>query len=61
VRVSDSRTETAEAHVRRHVSGVDVDRAFLRWLEARLAVEDPETAEDALDYLVAIALHDRSR
>jgi hypothetical protein len=37
------------------------DHAFLHWFEARLATSGPDIPEqDVLDYLVAVALYERS-
>jgi hypothetical protein len=39
-------------------TGRELDSAFLRWLEARVATGDPEASEeDAINYLVALALN----
>jgi hypothetical protein len=38
----------------------EVDRAFLDWLEARLGVGRDIRDEDVLDYLVALALYNRT-
>ena len=34
----------------------EIDRAFLRWFEARLATTRPVTSDDVTDYLIALAL-----
>ncbi len=39
----------------------DVDRAFLDWFDARLPSDGPDVRDvDVLDYLVALALYDRT-
>ncbi|MBV9797058.1 MAG: hypothetical protein JO039_03345 [Solirubrobacterales bacterium] len=39
----------------------EIDRAFLDWFDARLASDRPDVRDvDVLDYLVALALYDRT-
>jgi hypothetical protein len=52
-------TRVVVADRRRHES--ELDHAFLRWIESRLANSGPEPPEDVvLDYLVAWALGEPS-